>query len=65
MQAFRKLQQQESNTSKHTSFGNMFSLLNKSIVTQLKLMHQLKSQGSQSQFTCSKWVMCDFYSGII
>ena len=54
MQAFRKLQQQESNTSKHTSFGNMFSLLNKSIVTQLKLMHQLKSQGSQSQFTCSK-----------
>ena len=50
MQAFRKLQQQESNTSKHTSFGNMFSLLNKSIVTQLKLMHQLKSQGSQSQY---------------
>ena len=50
MQAFRKLQQQESDTSKHTSFGNMFSLLNKSIVTQLKLMHQLKSQGSQSQY---------------
>ena len=65
MQVFRKLQQQESNTSKHTSFGNMFSLLNKSIVTQLKLMHQLKSQGSQSQFTCLQWAMCDFYSGII
>ena len=59
MQPFRKLHQhQQLNTSKHTSFGNTFSLLNKSIVTQLKLIHQWKSQGFQYMYKmCNVWFL--------